>query len=145
MKPAPPVTSNLGMMNDRFAPRACQPRGCARVFVVFRYRERGKGLEGRIMNTNNLQQLLHRLRLRPRNASPVAACLALAVLSACGDGTGAPAALKVSSEPGPSPFISLVHLSGLDHSRLARVRYTIAAKPGSVSRPVHVEYARAAL
>jgi len=53
--------------------------------------------------------------------------------------------LTVSSDRGPSPFISLVHLSGPGLGAVAGVAYTIAAKPGSVSKPVHVAYSIAAL
>ena len=53
--------------------------------------------------------------------------------------------MKVTNDPGPSPFISLVHLSLSDPASVTGVEYTIAAKPGSVSRPVHVEYSIAAL
>src|SRR6185437_7296484 len=53
--------------------------------------------------------------------------------------------LAVTSEPGPSPFISLVHLSGFDLRSVTGVQYTIAAKPGSVSAPVHVRYSMEAL
>ncbi len=64
-------------------------------------------------------------------------------LAACGSGSTSPA---VSIEPsGPSPFISIVHLDGYDPSTLASVQYTIAPKPGSASRPVHVQYSMAAL
>lgn len=52
---------------------------------------------------------------------------------------------KVTTDPGPSPFISLVHLSGFDLSTVTGVQYTIAAKPGSVSAPVHVGYSIEAL
>jgi arylsulfate sulfotransferase len=44
-----------------------------------------------------------------------------------------------------SPFISFVHLDGFDPSSLTRLQYTIAPKPGSVSKPVHVEYSISAL
>jgi len=63
-------------------------------------------------------------------------------LFGCG---GSDSSLTVTTEAGPSPFISLVRLSGLDVSSVTGVQYTIAAKPGSVSQPVHVEYSIAAL
>ena len=47
--------------------------------------------------------------------------------------------------PPVSPFIKLVHLTDLDLSTVTAVHYTIAAKPGSVSKPVHVEYSMSAL
>lgn len=52
---------------------------------------------------------------------------------------------SVTIEAGSSPFISFVHLQGFDVSRVAWVQYTIAPKPGSISKPVHVEYAMPAL
>jgi arylsulfate sulfotransferase len=52
---------------------------------------------------------------------------------------------SVTTEAGPSPFISFVHLEGLDLSTVTSVEYTIAPKPGSVSKPVHVEYSMPAL
>lgn len=53
--------------------------------------------------------------------------------------------LTVTNAPGPSPFISMVRLTGTGLGSVAAVEYTIAPKPGSVSRPVHVEYSIAAL
>ena len=47
--------------------------------------------------------------------------------------------------PPVSPFIKFVHLTDLDLSTVTGVHYTIAAKPGSVSKPVHVEYSMSAL
>ena len=44
-----------------------------------------------------------------------------------------------------SPFISLVQVDGFDSSALIRVQYAIAPKPGSVSKPVRVEYSLSAL
>lgn len=63
----------------------------------------------------------------------LAAVLVLFGLSGCG---GAPPV---------SPFIKSVHLTDLDLSTVTAVHYTIAAKPGSVSKPVHVEYSMSAL
>jgi len=51
----------------------------------------------------------------------------------------------VTTEQGPSPFIGIVHLNAYDTSALSSVQYTIAPKPGTVSKPVHVEYTREAL
>jgi hypothetical protein len=73
-------------------------------------------------------------------------------LSACGTGDDPPSpSLAVSSgftvgaiQPGATPFISLVTLNGRG-AALTTVAYTIEPKAGSVSRPVHVEYAVAAL
>jgi arylsulfate sulfotransferase len=44
-----------------------------------------------------------------------------------------------------SPFITLVQLDGFNLSTVTGVQYTIAPKPGSVSKPVHVEYSLSAL
>jgi arylsulfate sulfotransferase len=53
--------------------------------------------------------------------------------------------MSVTNDPGPSPFISMVHI-GWDYvTSVTAVEYTIAPKPGSVSNPVHVEYAMPAL
>jgi arylsulfate sulfotransferase len=52
---------------------------------------------------------------------------------------------SVTTEAGVSPFISFVHLHGFDLFGVTGAQYTIAAKPGSVSKPVHVEYSIAAL
>lgn len=46
---------------------------------------------------------------------------------------------------GVTPFIQFVQLSGTSLARLAAIRFTIAAKPGTVSKPVEVTYAIAAL
>ncbi|HET9182654.1 MAG TPA: aryl-sulfate sulfotransferase [Candidatus Angelobacter sp.] len=59
-------------------------------------------------------------------------------LSGCG---AAPTPAQVSV----SPFVQLVHLTDSDISTVSAVDYTIAPKPGSVSKPVHVEYSMAAL
>ena len=42
--------------------------------------------------------------------------------------------------PGPTPFISLVELSGAEVENLTNIQFTIAPRPGSVSKPVHVTY-----
>jgi arylsulfate sulfotransferase len=88
------------------------------------------------------------LRVRRRTAGHVI-CHATRVglllipfaLLGCGSGWD----MTVTNDPGPSPFISFVHLSITDPSSVTGVQYTIAAKPGSVSKPVHVEYSIAAL
>ena len=56
-------------------------------------------------------------------------------LAGCGSGTAV----------SPSPFISFVHLDDFDLSGVTGVQYTVASKPGSVSKPVHVEYSISAL
>jgi arylsulfate sulfotransferase len=45
----------------------------------------------------------------------------------------------------PSSFFHFVQLDGFDISNVTGVQYTIAPKPGSVSKPVHVEYSLSAL
>ncbi len=50
-----------------------------------------------------------------------------------------------SMRQGATPFIQFVQLSGTSLARLAAIRFTIAAKPGTVSKPVEVTYAIAAL
>ena len=44
-----------------------------------------------------------------------------------------------------SSFISLVQIGGSELSTVTAVQYTIAPKPASVSKPVHVAYSRSAL
>jgi arylsulfate sulfotransferase len=87
---------------------------------------------------------------------------AMLVLTACGGGNTASdapptlqqqpvsqAAAEVSSviatTPGVTPFISFVAIASSDVQDLAGVEFTIAPKPGSVSKPVHVHYSLAAL
>ena len=64
-------------------------------------------------------------------------------LLGCGGGDGS--GLTVTSDPGPSPFISLVRLTGSVLGSVIAVQYTIAPMPGSVSAPVHVTYSIDAL
>ena len=52
---------------------------------------------------------------------------------------------SVTTEAGVSPFIAFVHLDGFDLSGVTGAQFTIAPKPGSVSKPVHVEYSISAL
>ena len=44
-----------------------------------------------------------------------------------------------------SPFIRFLLLDGFDRSSVTKLQYTVAPKPGSVSKPVHVEYSISAL
>ena len=91
---------------------------------------------------NNLQQFSRstaRHVLRP--ALRIAIFLVPLGLYGCGNGP----ALTVTNDPGPSPFIAMVHLTGNDLRSMTAVQYTIAAKPGTVSSPVQVEYSLAAL
>ena len=68
-------------------------------------------------------------------------CLILSALAGCGS-----SGLSVTTEPGPSPFISKVYLTRVPNFQaVTAVQYTIAPKPGSLSKPVHVEYSIAAL
>lgn len=61
-------------------------------------------------------------------------------LSGCGSSFTPTSATVVAS-----PFVSFVHLNDLDPSTVTGVQYTIASKPGAVSKPVHVEYSISAL
>jgi hypothetical protein len=65
--------------------------------------------------------------------------LTASALCSCGGGS------TVTTEPGVSSFVSLVHVTGVNPSLVTGVQYTIAIKPGSQSRPVHVEYTQSAL
>ena len=72
--------------------------------------------------------------------------LSLGVLIACIGVSGCATSLPtVTTEAGVSPFIAFVHLDGFDLSGVTGAQFTIAPKPGSVSRPVHVEYSLSAL
>ena len=77
--------------------------------------------------------------------------LASAGLAGCGGGGDAPTQAQLSDitvgtpTPGTSAFNASVTLQGTSVSGLASVAYVIAAKPGSVSKPVHVTYSMAAL
>ena len=68
-----------------------------------------------------------------------------ALLSGCGGGSSeeelTPAhATVMGTQPGVTPFISLVQLHGLDLPDVTAVHYSIEPKPGSVSKPVAVTY-----
>lgn len=77
-------------------------------------------------------------------ASIAGLLLAPFVLGGCNDaGTGL--SLSATSDAGPSPFISMVHLTGFDGDSVTSVQYTIEPKPGTISKPVRVEYSMAAL
>jgi arylsulfate sulfotransferase len=94
-------------------------------------------------------------------SSRLVSTLTLIALSACGGGSstplstlnpadgalqGAPSDIVAAATlPGPSPFISFVELSGKSIGTVAGVEFTIAPKPGSVSKPVDVFYSIAAL
>ncbi|WP_162600586.1 MULTISPECIES: aryl-sulfate sulfotransferase [unclassified Massilia] len=77
-------------------------------------------------------------------------CLALALAASCGGSDPPPDALLgqvsvASQAPGPTPFIVHVGLV-IERPDLVRsVSYTIAPKPGTVSRPVSVSYGSAYL
>lgn len=67
-----------------------------------------------------------------------ALCLTV-ILAACGlSGCG-------GTPTRVSPFIKFEQITGFDLSTVTAVHYTIAAKPGSVSKPVHVEYSMSGL
>lgn len=57
----------------------------------------------------------------------------------------ASSALVLSTSPGITPFISFVAIAGAPIETLAQVEFTIAPRPGSASKPVHVRYSPAAL
>jgi hypothetical protein len=80
--------------------------------------------------------------VRPGSAgrAVLAALLIACALCACGD-----EGPTVTTQPGVSSFISLVHVTGINPSTVTGVQYTIANKPGAISKPVHVEYSQAAL
>jgi hypothetical protein len=94
-----------------------------------------------------------------RGACRIALSLTTIALFGCGSsGTGSakPSGLQPTQAatsdiviyddvPGASPFISLLTVLGLSISDLAAIEFTIAPKPGSVSKPVDVWYAIAAL
>jgi arylsulfate sulfotransferase len=86
--------------------------------------------------------------------------IGLASLAACGGQNGAsnsgtapevPDVAKArnviweSSEPGITPFISVVHLVGQEIPRIQSISYVVEPKPDSVSKPVRVTYTRDAL
>lgn len=66
---------------------------------------------------------------------------ALLGLSGCATGPSVPTV----SVQNVSPFVAYVTLAGFDLSGVTGVQYTIAPKPGSVSKPVQVEYSMDAL
>jgi arylsulfate sulfotransferase len=82
-----------------------------------------------------------------RNAS---LCLMLGLLMSCG-GSGPPqdamlASVTISSPtPGPTPFIARIGIRIERADRVRSVSYTIAPRPGTVSRPVSVTYRNAYL
>jgi arylsulfate sulfotransferase len=65
-------------------------------------------------------------------------------LSGC-SGVAASKAVQTEAIVPISPFISLLHFTDFDPYTLTGVQYTVAPKPGSVSKPVHVEYSASAL
>jgi hypothetical protein len=75
----------------------------------------------------------------------VSLCLVLGLAASCG-GSDSPqdatlgAVIVASQAPGPTPFIARIGI-GIERTDLVRsVSYTIAPKPGTVSRPVSVTY-----
>src|SRR5205823_7657409 len=52
----------------------------------------------------------------------------------------APAITIISQGPGPTPFISQIHVSVSPADALKNFQFTINPKPGSVTRPVSATY-----
>ncbi|HEU4777580.1 MAG TPA: hypothetical protein VFS95_12200, partial [Telluria sp.] len=89
---------------------------------------------------------LHNARVRLLAGAGVAF-----LLSACG-GSSPPELLAASSDiavgapvPGPTPFISVVPLTGQSLKQVSIYRFQITPKAGAVSRPVDVRYTAAAM
>jgi hypothetical protein len=80
---------------------------------------------------------------REHRAAPLREALLISLIasSLCSCGGGP----TVTTEPGGSSFVSLVHVIGINPSLVTGAQYTIAPKPGSMSGPVHVEYTQSAL
>ncbi len=86
--------------------------------------------------------------------SRVLSLIFASLLSACGgngettaQGTLASASdvSVIDAQPGVTPFISFLRLEGKSLGKLTTVRYTIAPKPGTASKPVDVTYTIEAL
>jgi arylsulfate sulfotransferase len=92
----------------------------------------------------------------------LAGASAAIALSACGGGgnagdtnaqpfaplggeAGTANVVVAGNRPGSTPFINFVYLGGTSIGELAAVEFTIAPKPGTVSKPVDVWYSMAAL
>jgi arylsulfate sulfotransferase len=81
-------------------------------------------------------------------ATPV---LATVLIGACSSGGGPPTEAAssgfavVTDQQGVTPFIHLLTLHGQNVGNLASITFTILPKTGSVSKPVRVQYAVAAL
>jgi arylsulfate sulfotransferase len=79
-----------------------------------------------------------------RGAPSALIAMTAIALAACG-GNGASGVQITGSEPGVTPFISFVELTGIGVLSAAAVEFTIEPKSGSASKPVHVRYAIGAL
>jgi arylsulfate sulfotransferase len=81
----------------------------------------------------------------------VGTTLLSALFLGCGGGSDAPPIAEQSSvsvtgaSAGPSPFIQFVEIQGGNLPEVASVDFTIAAKPATLSKPVHVTQSRAYL
>jgi len=70
----------------------------------------------------------------------------VAVLAACGEGSGQPSLASASdvsvlgSQKGVTPFIAFAELRGNSLARVRSIDYTIEPKAGTISKPVHVTY-----
>ena len=85
------------------------------------------------------------MNIAQRNFLPLLLCLLLAACSNRDDETQAEAARPslIGQAPGATPFVANLTLSLEDFAHLASVSYTIAAKPGTYSRPMAATYSRA--
>jgi hypothetical protein len=76
----------------------------------------------------------------PASADPAAATMVAAQSSTRLSMAEKSHVVAGSPAPGVTPFIAFIPLSGVDVAHVRTVRFTIAAAPGSASRPVSVSY-----
>jgi len=83
------------------------------------------------------------MKLALRTALPLLPCLLLAACHHSDDTQAEEARVQVVAQaPGATPFVANLTLSLDDFAHLASVSYTIAAKPGTFSKPMSVTYTR---